>query len=270
MDLQASSRIPVTPAYISYGDPVTDPPSALGVVTFDVVLSEEHQRSARVFSHPVENGIEITDQVIPDRDILTLEVFVSNSPINSPDAKRLGLTLDLPQPGQVTAAGGPSALAGGTSALLAQAAVALGLIGGFPTQETVLVDQFPGETDYVRETWQTLTALRDSAALVVVCTPSATYESMAIQSLKMHRDSSTGTGARLTIELKAVDVVSTTKTDAPIIPPAYLDAGPNVSKGEQQPTQAPPAVQGVALKWALASGANVPPPAAGFPAPPNP
>ena len=60
-----TSRLPVTPSYIGWGDPVTDPASALGSLLFDAIYSEEHDQSSIVTDHPVEQGTNITDNVRP-------------------------------------------------------------------------------------------------------------------------------------------------------------------------------------------------------------
>lgn len=226
-DLPVSSRIPVTPAYISWGDPVNDPPSALGSLSFDVVVSEEHERSSVVTDHSVERGVNIVDHVRPMPDRVTLDVYVSNSPINSPDAAQLPLTLDIPQPGDGTF------LAGGTGALLGAAAAAfsgpegdpsnprsslqrfLGLTGGLPTSLTASVQQFTGDQDYVRNAYDTLTTLRDTATLLNVITPRAKYTSMILEKIQLHRDSGVGTGGRFTLEFREILIVSSSIVQAP-------------------------------------------------------
>ena len=188
-----TSRLPTRPAYLTWGDPINDPPSALGQMTFDAVLSEAHECTAEITSHPVESGLNITDNVRPNPDRLTLEVFVSNTPIRSPDAVRGPITLDLPQPGQ----GG--FLTGGTSALFA---------GSPPASLTALADQFFGDTDYVARTLSTLTTLKDSAMLVQALTPNRLYASMLIQSVDLHRDSHVGTVGIFTITMVEIRTVS--------------------------------------------------------------
>ena len=223
-----SSRLPITPAYLAWGDPTTDPASAIGSLGFDVVLAEEHDLSAVVTDHAVESGINIVDNVRPLPDRITLEAFISNSPVNSPDAQRQGMAIDIPQSGQ----GG--LLAGGTGALISGAVAALsgpegnpadptnalqrflGFAKSLPTTLSPLVDQFVGDTDYVRTSLDTLKALRDSATLLQVICPNATYTNMILENIKLHRDKSTGTSSNVTLELREVRIVSSSIVDAPL------------------------------------------------------
>ncbi len=272
-----SSRLPIVPAFIQWGDPVTDPPSALGSLTFDVVLQEEHDRAAVVTDHAVESGINIVDNVRPLPDRITLDVFVSNSPLNSPDAQRLPMPIDIPQSGQ----GG--FLAGGTGALISGAVAALsgpegnpadptnslqrffGFTGSLPTTLSPLVDQFIGDTDYVRTAMDTLKTLRDSATLLSVICPNVTYSNMILESIKLHRDKSTGTSSNATLEFREVRIVSSQIVDAPL--PSIPRAAPSASTGSQSTTPTTGPKQSVLASAAVSSGLALPPPAAGFPAP---
>ena len=247
-DVAQSNRTPVRSAYISWGDPVTDPPSAMGWLGFDVVFSEEHERSAVVTDHAVEQGINVVDNVRPLPDRVELEVLVSNSPINSPDAQRLPLTIDLPQPNE------GSFLAGGTGALIGKVAHALsgpegdpnnppsslqrflGFTGALPSTISPLVDQFVGDTDYVRNAYEAiLTSLRNTATLLSVNTPRATYTNMILSNIKMHRDASVGTSARMTLEFQQIRIVSSSIVDAPL--PSVSRGDPNVSQGGKSTTK---------------------------------
>lgn len=253
-----SARVPVTPAYIAYGDPFTDLPSQLGQITFDVILSEEHERGAIVTDHPVEQGINVADHVRPLPDRLTLEGFTSNSPIDSPDSNWLPMTLDLPIPGQ----DGPlSFLNGGTTGLIQKGLAAMG-IGGPPTSATVYVQQFIGSTDYVRQTYELLTYLRDSATLLTVFTPQSEYYDMILERVTLHRDASTGTSGNFTLEFRQVRVVQSSVVAAPL--PAIPRSGTSVSQGKKDPKAASAAMQSAILKTALAAVLHLPGPAAGF------
>lgn len=243
-----TSRLPVVSAYLTWGDPVNDPPSALGSMSFDAVLSEEHDRGAIVTDHPVEQGTNIVDNVRPLPDRITLDVFVSNSPINSPDADRQPLTLDLPQPGQ------GSFLAGGTSAIIGSAAQALLSVIGFgkPPNNTALVDQFYGDTDYVQNAFDQLTTLQSTATLLSVITPHVTYTNMVIENVKMHRGPSTGTSANITIELREVVIVYSAVVAAPL--PSIPRGAPTASTGAQATKPASEQKASLAKDRANASG----------------
>lgn len=256
-----TDREPVIPAHLVWGDPVIDPPTAIGEMYFDVVVSEDHERTTEVTDHTVEEGASITDHVRPNPDRVTLAVFVSNTPIRSADAQLLPYVLDIPQPGQ----GG--FLAGGTSALLGAAAAAIGLAKSYPTQLTANVLQFIGDTDYVQQAYDTLTGLRDTATLLSVVTPRQTYTDMVIERIAMHRDKDTGTSATFEIEFRQIRIVSSNIVDAPL--PSIPKAAPLVNKGKLDPTPATGPKQSVLAKGGSDTlGPNfLGGPAAGFPAP---
>jgi hypothetical protein len=254
-----TDREPVVPAYLAWGDPIEAPQNQLGQLHFDVVITEDHERTAEVTDHSVEQGVAIVDHVRPLPDRVTLEVFVSNTPISSPDAQLAPLVLDIPQPGQ----GG--FLAGGTSQILADAASFIGLTKSYPTQLTAMVQQFSADTDYVQNTYNTLTQLRDTATLLTIATPRQTYTNMIVERIAMHRDASTGTSATFELEFRQIRIVSSSIVDAPL--PSIGRATPMANLGKKDPTPAPAPKQSVSVKTAALSGLTLPPPAAGFPAP---
>ena len=106
-DIPASSspRTPVATAYLWAVDG-----AAAGIQQFDAVLSEEHERDAEVTDHSVEQGVAITDHVRPEPDRLTLEVFVSNTPVYSADAVLQAVVLNVASP--TDAAGLPGRMRG--------------------------------------------------------------------------------------------------------------------------------------------------------------
>lgn len=52
------------------------------VVEFDVITGEEHNISAQISEHPVEEGANVTDHVRPDLQKVQLKAVVTDSPIN--------------------------------------------------------------------------------------------------------------------------------------------------------------------------------------------
>lgn len=245
---EQATREPIIPSYIAWGDPITDP-TTVGQLHFDAVLVEEHELTAEVTQHTVEQGSPIVDHVRPNPDEVTLTVFVSNTPIRSPDGQVLPLTLALDPPG-------PSGLlAGGTSGLIGKGLQAIGLQDGFPSAITPNVLQFIGETDYVQNALKTLTQLRDTATLLSVVTPRKFYSNMVVRRIAMHRDAGTGTGAQFELSFLEVRIVSSNIVDAPL--PTIAKAAPTVDKGKLDPTAASAPKQSVALKNALNSGVQV-------------
>jgi hypothetical protein len=237
MPMTGAGREPVVQAYIAWGDPLTDPAASLGQLHFDVVTQELHERTCEVTEHPVEQGVNIVDHVRPNTDRVSLEVFVSNTPVYSTDGQVLPLTMSLDKPGQVTAAGNSSFFAGGTSALLDVGLQAIGLQQGFPSSITANVLQFQGDIDYVQNCCNTLNRLRDTATLLSVVTPKQFYSNMIIDGDVMRRDAQSGTGAYFSLSFRQIRVVSSSIVDAPL--PTIVRDTPVLDKGKKEAQAAP-------------------------------
>jgi hypothetical protein len=243
MPQNLSYREPVLSAYLSWGNPLTDPALALGALHFDVVISEEHTRAAEVTDHTVETGIAITDHVRPLADVLELEVFVSETPIQSSDAYVGPLTLQIDQ-------------AGGFSSPLGPIGVTIGAItppgSSYPTTITAQAMQFDTEHYYVNAAYETMTRLRDTATICSVITPKENYFNMVIARIEMHRDSSTGTSARFRLDMKQVRTVASNIVSAPL--PSISRASNIVNNGKKDPSAPDPRKQDVMLQSGLQYG----------------
>jgi hypothetical protein len=263
MATAGSPREQVVQAFIGWGDPVNDPAGNLGELHFDVILSESHELTTLVTEHSVEQGSAIVDHVRPNPDKVTLEVFVSNTPIYSSDGTVGALTLDVPQPGPTDKDGNPDNrfLAGGTTALLDKGLQLIGLQKGLPTQVTANVLRFQGPTDYVRNCYAKLRLLRDSATLLRLTTPRADYDNMIIETVTMHRDKSTGTSANFTLNFRQINIVTSRVVAAPI--PSVPAAAPVQPNGKKDTANANVPLQSGFAKNAV-EGGHAPPPAFGF------
>ncbi len=65
----------------------------------DAAVSETHDLSAIQSTHPIEDGSDITDHVRKELDVITMEVAISNTPIDtltSPNMQRTSVSLTLP------------------------------------------------------------------------------------------------------------------------------------------------------------------------------
>lgn len=189
---------------------------------FDVVISETHRFSASVTEHPVEKGPNITDNVRAELDTVTLEVFVSNTPIRGEKLinSSFGLVgvrgvispikLDIPEykaplvptPGAVFGAIGD----------------AVGSVFGTAKKvEGAQVLQFATPFNSVSEIYAELRSLRDAAQIIKVITPHWDYSSMVITAVDMSRTSAEGVaGARFSIELKQIIQIETKRTTEPV------------------------------------------------------
>ena len=239
--MSGTFRERVLPTVIVWGDTVS-PKAPRDVAGRDhsftlsgwgnVVLSEEHDRSAMVTEHTVEQGSNIIDHIRPNPKTLKLEVFISNTPaVWNPDADFLPMTLDIPRAGQVNADGTPSFFAGGTGALIDKGLQALGLAAGQPPQRTYHVLQFNGETDYAQIALDKFTELQTTGTLLQVFTPKAAYDNMVLSSIMMHRSAGTGTSATFTLEFREIHIVESLTVDAPL--PTVVTATPNNNQGKK-------------------------------------
>lgn len=226
-------------------------------LSFDITVSEMHIETSDITKHPVEQGEAITDHSRPEPAELTLEVFVSNAPINPPTSdavvQSLPLTLQTPMDPSTTFSvqgTGPSFLVQAASELndAFHQAVTVQVTGGtgqlarygFPTFLQATTLQFHGEVDYVKQTYAQLKTLKDTATLIVVVSPKWLYENMLIKSFEMHRGHEEGTGASFTIHIQEIRVVSSQVTAAP--QPTIPRATPpqNVGKKDGTAQPAPP------------------------------
>jgi hypothetical protein len=231
MPIDFTDRQPVVPAYITWGDAFQNA-NVAGVITFDAVLSEEHERDAEVTDHSVETGVAVTDHVRPLPNDLHLEVVVTNQPLSSQDAQLLPLTLDLGQP-----TGSPGFLGTGIN---------ISTTSPPPSQVTAYVLQFDGEHDYVAAALSTLTGLRDSGTILSVVTPRAFYANMVLKRIVMRRDRTLGSGgATFSLELRELRIVTAQIVDAPT--PSIPRAAPVPDKGKQDAKPQDPAEAGSLL-----------------------
>lgn len=187
-----------------------------GFLAFDVVTSETITKTSVSTDSPVETGANVSDHVRSELDRVTLEVFVTNAPIQggnhvNPYSKRgdfEGITLAIPKYRQPF---------NSLSALINAGISALSnLIFGPPSPPRAVLLQFSEEFNAVQETWNVLDQLRQQATLISVIAPNWSSESMIIDSLSMPRTSIEGDGAKISISFKQIRIVETKQTLAPV------------------------------------------------------
>lgn len=192
---------------------------ASGSFTFDLVVTELHERDSQVADHPVESGINITDHTRPDPDHVTLDVFVSQSPLNVEGSQLEHVVLNLPaQPIPLALNGVPWA----------------GASSGPVTVNAQVWTMPSAGKNYVVDAYSLFTWLRDNAILITLITPAAYYQNMLLKKITKRRDKGTGIGASFALEFREVRIVSTTLTDAP--KPSQPTADVEKDKGVVTPT----------------------------------
>lgn len=159
------SRRPRPRAYPS------DTPSGmvdLEALVFDAVVTEHHQHASQVTDHPVEEGAPVTDHVRPLPDVLTMEIVVSNTPLEPIDSRIVES-------------------------------------GGVRWTTTAFLDAPRGAPGAMVEAYQQLLGWR--GRLMTVVTGLRTYDSMVIADFSAPRDKTTGEALRATVVFRRVRVV---------------------------------------------------------------
>lgn len=210
-------------------------------LTFECVTKYLHENQAEATEHPVERGADVTDHVRVQNAKLTLEVYVTNTPLGDADSPRPGILLSTP-----LAPALPDRLPK-IPAVLAVKTWNNPINGvGFEAIEPVTVDvaqdaplpepfavqtiQFAAEFDDVQAVREKLLELQRSVQLLQVVTPIEHYTDMVIEHVTMPRDAPEG-GASITVTFKQLRIVATKIVAAPV--PTEPRGNGAVSKGHQ-------------------------------------
>lgn len=167
----------------------------IGVVELDASISESHELTATATKHRVERGVRIADHVRPEPVVLTIEGLITNTPISRSQQTR-------------------AVEFGGSSFLSA----------------TSTASPF-GVPGYAEEAFAKLDAIRLAGELVTVVTNLRTYDNMALTSLVVPRDRSTGDALRFTAKLEELIFVENKITT--IVQQADPRANKKVKLGRQ-------------------------------------
>lgn len=183
-------------------------------VEFDLTETEGHEFTSEVTDHPVEAGSDITDHIRPQPQTLSLQMFVTQTPIGDGGGRGAPtpVALDIP----------PAPPTGFLSAL------------GFPNiritpPAVAQVLAFPVAFDRIKETHDRLLELWQKSITVSVVTSIRTYLSMALTRVSLPKNEPGG--ATITIELKQITTVTTASVKAP--QPLEKRGAPSTSKGAQ-------------------------------------
>lgn len=152
-------------------------PGQLEQIDLDVAERQGHEKSATVTERAVEVGSVITDHVRPNQNTLTLEGWISNTPIAPGGATR----------------GRYQRLANGGATTL----------------------QFPTPFDRVRDCDEVLSWMIDAGPLVDVTTTLRVYQQMLLRRYKVDRDATTGSVLPVVLEFVQPRLVETRVVPAP-------------------------------------------------------
>lgn len=225
---------------------------------FEVVKTEQTERTNTITEHPVETGANVADHVKRELDRFTLEVVVSNTPINDVNDV-YGATLDgvdlvapgidytsnprelrpppvpapFPTPGNAIQMG-----LGAVGDLLFSSTASGGYLDRVQTslRDKALVTKWAAHFNSVRDVTTMLTDWRNRGVVGQVITEEETFASMVITKVAVSKTAELGDGATITIELKEVRVVESKLVTAPI--PTEPRAETAIAKGAQEPVPA--------------------------------
>lgn len=177
-------------------------PTLIGDLALDCTVTETHTATSTVTEHPVESGANITDHIRPDPVQLSITGIVSDTPLGS---KQIQRAIE---------------------------------VGGASVQVT---QQEPpsSATGFGRAAWAKLDAIRTAAKPVKVVTRDKTYDSMALVSLSVPKESKTGGALYFTAQFKQVRIVynRTTRVVVAKAPKAHKkqDTGKQPTAAVEQP-----------------------------------
>lgn len=146
-------------------------------IELDVTERQGHERSANVTERSVEVGASISDHVRANQPTVTLEGWISNTPITEGGEARGRY--------QRLASGGASTL------------------------------QFPSQFDRVRDCHETLTSLLEGGVLIDIVTSLQVYQQVLLRRYRVDRDATTGSVLPLVLEIVQPRLVETRTVTVP-------------------------------------------------------
>lgn len=169
---------------------------AAGALEIDATTLLGFEVTAEVTEHPVETGPAVADHVRPMNGTVALEGVITNYPIELPATQMEGITL------------------GNASVTL-------------PDGSRATVRRFSAEVDRVRLCDAVLLSLVEGGVLVALTAGLRSVEDLAISRHRAERNTETGEGVKLTLELRRVRTATTARAPVPLVRRAQvsLDRG---------------------------------------------
>lgn len=173
------------------------------VIFFDTTIGEQHNASSSTSDHEVEKGADVSDHIKVERDQVTLEVMVTNTPITS-IGRLVGsyvptvvgtstkVTTDPRSPGTISPLTYEPQVSGGYTAPFRVPGTPRihfepKVIAGRKANETVSITAnlftFLTAQDRVKDVWTALHALQQVKTLFQVATALEDYSDMVLTSL---------------------------------------------------------------------------------------
>lgn len=153
----------------------------------DAAVNENHQTSAQVTEHQVEQGVNITDHIRPMPKRISIEGIITNTPIVVPTTYMNGVGGSQKQTTQMAGTTSPN-----------------------PVQVKFTTLQFDSQVDRVKLIYGDLVTAALNGMLFSVTTSLASYTNMAITDLSVPRNVNDGNVLHFNIEMQEVRIVQTT------------------------------------------------------------
>jgi hypothetical protein len=178
-------------------------------VVFDATISENHATSAVATEHTVEQGVSISDHVRPERDRLSVEVHVTNTPVRSPNvdgASGAVRSLELSQRARPFRRLAKVQSSGEVEPAEVE-----------ETSSTVQANilQFDSDFDRVGTVYELLTRLCKEGVEVVVVTSLRQFDSMVIVDIGVPRTAEFRHSIKFTMELVEIRFAETETVATP-------------------------------------------------------
>lgn len=211
-------------------------------LNFDLVTSEDTERTVTITTSPVEKGPNVADNARAELPSISLEVVVSNAPIRDANFRGSSQQLvELPTPSYPAKVG--------------LFAPINNFIAGYdqPIPTSVSALKFDQLFDAVKETENVFNRLEEAAQLIDVYTTTSAWRGCVLESHRLHKDSATGTSGNFTLTFKQIKIVELKIVTAPV--PTEVRAKTTVKKGPQGATPVPVKAQSGLDKIAHRTGA---------------
>ena len=234
-------------------------------VTVDATITEQHSSTSLITDHVVESGVNIVDHVRPEADRLSVEVFVTNTPVTSPgvdDANGavkgaqiipgIGPLSQLQRGVQGHLSEVPGFVKTGVALTGPVGGVVASALGGFPvhvsvdpaqwlasgTSGSASLLQFTRPFDRVKAVYDQLRELMTLATPLTLVTGIRTYEDMILTSITAPRDAANSNAMTMSLEFIQVRLVGSEVINEP--EPLEVRAAKKKPDGRVDPPPIPP------------------------------
>lgn len=204
-------------------------------VVLDATVNEVWRTSAAVTSHPVEDGVEISDHIRDEPDELELEGSISGA-VGDPGAE--WVVAETPAPAALAMDLGVAPYQAGQRRVEAKL-----IDAGLTLSETRAEDEF-----------ELLVGIKEAKQTITVYTGTRAYEDMVITSIQRTRNAAAGSSVEVSISLRKVRKAYSRTVDAPQRPSSVQGAKKDIGKKPKKEAT-PETAQRVSILQQLFGGA---------------